>query len=634
MDTDEQWIQENTIHIEDYSPSIIDIETDGFLDVATRIHMVVIRRISDGVVTGAYFYGDLRWKNRLNKHERLVGHNVLGYDFLVFMKLHGVEITCPVHDTMLMSQTLDYKRFPSGRHRLEDWGDFLKEPKGDFDPAKFKDPSFEDLKEMFVYCCQDTQTNLKAYQHLLKEFQEKVAKKPLLKQSLRNEHDVARFVGTAELNGWLFDRIAGEALLEVLNNDINRIQKIIEPKLKLTVKLIDKEPVDTKWIKDGRYAVNTVKHFGIDQERGRTDRPIEGQYQRIEFVQPDITSMEAIKTHLYSIGWVPDDWNWKRVNGKPVKVSPKLTTSSLEVLGEDGLLVDELTTTRSRRDILRGWLENLDENDRLHGSCFTIATPTGRARHATIVNVPSGDAKTKWGKEIRSLFITRSGYKVVGADSSGNQFRALCHYLKNPAYTDIVLNGDIHQENANVLSAIVKAIVPRSIAKPFIYAYLFGAGNEKAALIVIGKRDAKVGKKLKAEFAEKVPGLKDLLDKIKAIYEKTAGADERRAWIPGADGRKIYCDSPHKALNYLLQSFEAISCKAAVAYFMKKMKEEKIPYDPLIFYHDEFEFECLEEYAERGREIAVEAFKEAGKVFGMMILDGAGKIGNNWYEVH
>ena len=66
----------------------------------------------------------------------------------------------------------------------------------------------------------------------------------------------------------------------------------------------------------------------------------------------------------------------------------------------------------------------------------------------------------------------------------------------------------------------------------------------------------------------------------------------------------------------------------------KKLEEERIPYTPLIWYHDEDEIEVDEQYAQRASEISEEAYRVSGRVFGMMILDGKSKIGNTWYDVH
>jgi DNA polymerase-1 len=616
------------------SKLIVDIETDGLLDTLTTMWCMVTRDVQTDEVK-VYLKGDLSWQQDLNQEGNvLIAHNGLGFDFPALKKLFGWEPTVKIHDTMLMSQVLNYMRF-NGKHSLAAWGEFLSCPKGEFSEfSKFSE-------EMLEYCKQDTLVNVKIYKWLMAEYKEQVARKPLLQKSLQNEHATAKFCADAELAGWEFDLPKAKIIKAEMEAQMKIAEDKLNPKLRRKFKGIDvKEGLDAgkecKWIKSGDYAKATCDWFGVHPSEGKTTRPILGSYCRVEQLEPDIGSMESVKEYLYSIGWVPDDWNWKKIGREFIKGSPKLTTSSLEKLGEDGLLLDEYYTTRSRHSILEGWISNLDSNGRLHGSCFTISTPTGRARHSGIVNVPGADAP--WGKGIRELFIAKPGYKVVGADSSGNQFRALCHYLKNDDYTNTVLNGrnedgtDVHSVNARLLTEIIGEEVSRKTAKPFIYAFLFGGGGEKLGLILTGKRDRKIGQKAKDEFIRKVPGLYELTRKIQEIYHKTEA--QGNAWIPAADGRRIFCDSPHKALNYLLQSFEAISCKAAVAYAMEKFKERNLDVTPLIWYHDEFEVECPESQVEEVRDIMVEAFREAGKDFGMMILDGEGKIGDNWYDVH
>jgi hypothetical protein len=67
---------------------------------------------------------------------------------------------------------------------------------------------------------------------------------------------------------------------------------------------------------------------------------------------------------------------------------------------------------------------------------------------------------------------------------------------------------------------------------------------------------------------------------------------------------------------------------------MDKLEAEGIPYIPLIYYHDEFEFMVPEQHAERAKEIGIEAFREAPKLYGIDIMDGDGRVGDNWYDVH
>jgi DNA polymerase I-like protein with 3'-5' exonuclease and polymerase domains len=229
---------------------------------------------------------------------------------------------------------------------------------------------------------------------------------------------------------------------------------------------------------------------------------------------------------------------------------------------------------------------------------------------------------------MRQLFIVEEGRVIVGADSSGNQMRALCHYLDNKDFTDEVLNGDVHQRNADILGC------PRATAKPFLYAFLFGGGGGKLSLILKGIRDPKFGNQMKQVFIENTPGLGSLTARVQGALEQTSKGNPKMGYIPAIDGRKIYTDSNHKALNYLLQSFEAVTCKAAIAYMRNKFKEEKLDVHPLCFMHDEVQLDVSAKDADRVAEIAAEAFREAPKVFGVNIMDGEAQIGSNWYDTH
>jgi hypothetical protein len=50
--------------------------------------------------------------------------------------------------------------------------------------------------------------------------------------------------------------------------------------------------------------------------------------------------------------------------------------------------------------------------------------------------------------------------------------------------------------------------------------------------------------------------------------------------------------------------------------------------------HDEIDFLVREGDAEAAATIAKEAFRDGPKLFGIDIMDGEAKIGNNWLEVH
>ena len=280
-------------------------------------------------------------------------------------------------------------------------------------------------------------------------------------------------------------------------------------------------------------------------------------------------------------------------------------------------------------------MDNTDSNGMLHGDCMVIGTPSMRSRHSIIVNVPSVDSP--WGKEMRSLFKCNDNWKLIGCDSSGNQARGLAHYLGDDEYIHTLLNGDIHQYNADMLTKVLMDMgvvyeVKRSQAKRVLYAFLFGASGTKLWSYIFGNMDEANGKKLKSGFLKAVPGFKDLLTKLESVYGKTS--QYGNGYIPSAAGNRIYVDSFHKLLVYLLQSAEKITCSSALMLTMERLEAENIPYMPCIFYHDEIDFQVPEEFAERAAEIGKQAFADGPKLFGINIMSGDAKIGNTWYDVH
>ena len=256
---------------------------------------------------------------------------------------------------------------------------------------------------------------------------------------------------------------------------------------------------------------------------------------------------------------------------------------------------------------------------------WTIGTPTFRCRHEVIVNLPGVHAA--WGKELRELFIPEDNWKVVGADSSGNQLRGLCHYVKNDDFTQEVIYGDQHQRNAEILNC------SRPTAKNYLYAYLFGAGDAKLGNILTGKPNAAAGKASADAFGKGIKGLAELKDKVKSFYNKTSYSGD--GWFPALDGRPIFANSDHQCLNYLLQSAEGITCKAALSYSMRKINEEQLRAEPRLFYHDEIAYVAHPDDSARVGEILQESFREAPKTFGVECMDGGDYIiGESYADVH
>jgi hypothetical protein len=342
--------------------------------------------------------------------------------------------------------------------------------------------------------------------------------------------------------------------------------------------------------------------------------------------------------------------------GKKEKSSPKITLESLEFLGGDGELYIHFLTVKSRHAIVNTWIKECKDG-RVHGDCFMVGTPSLRSRHSIVVNVPAGTSA--YGKEMRELFMAEPGYVLIGADSSGNQARSLAHYLNNEDFTATLLSGDIHAFNAENIDKVLKSMgiswdeyllergavadeehtigqvlfgKKRGAAKRILYAFLFGAAGGKLWSYIFGTQDSTLGAEFKEGFTKTVPGFEVLLKKLNDTFVQSKKKGD--PYIPSLAGNRIYVDSKHKLLVYLLQSAEKITCMSAVAWMMERFSEEGIEYKPCIVMHDECQFMVKEADAERAAEIAAQAFAEGPKQFGVTIMAGEAKIGNNWFETH
>ncbi len=268
-----------------------------------------------------------------------------------------------------------------------------------------------------------------------------------------------------------------------------------------------------------------------------------------------------------------------------------------------------------------GWLK-LVTNDRIHHHC-SVATSTHRCAHRSpnLAQCPADE-------RFRRLFIPSPGLCMVGADLSGIELRMLSHYLARwdgGRYAEILLNGDIHQVNADKIG------ITRKLVKTVTYAFLYGAGDEKIGHSYdkqLSSTSAKrKGKEIRAAYIEAVEGLGDLLEAIKKASEKGS--------IRSIDGRQIAVDSPHKALNYLLQSGAGVVAKRWMVINQQKIKELNLCCSQLGFIHDEIQFEVEPKHAEDLCASLVLSALETGEFYNLRIkIDAEATKGNNWSETH
>ena len=144
------------------------------------------------------------------------------------------------------------------------------------------------------------------------------------------------------------------------------------------------------------------------------------------------------------------------------------------------------------------------------------------------------------------------------------------------------------------------------------------------------RSNAKLGKKLKADFNKNIPAFGMLLAKLKKAHE--------RGYLVGLDGRKLYVRSEHKLLSQLLQSAGAIICKQWVALCDQKINEQYGSDQAYIvgWIHDEIQIACKNEDIANGvGSITSRMAREAGETLKVKIPIGSEySVGRTWASTH
>ena len=573
---------------------VFDIETDDLK--ATKIWCIVAQDVDTGQI---YKYSpnnlDEGYK-LLSNAETLIGHNIIGFDIPMVEKFGGVDLSkIPVIDTLVLSRLFNPTR--EGGHSLETWGYKLNYKKIEF--SDYLNYS----KEMLDYCVRDVQLNAVVLKKLREE------SKGFTKGSIALEQRVAKIIKQQETNGFKFNHVHAELLLA----DLREKKQAIEDEVHNTFK--------PKWV-DHKLVTPYIKKDGNLSKRGLTDDEYQRcldtnnfePFMRQRLQEFNLGSRKQIGEYLIDFGWKPERFT---PTGQPI-VDEK-TLSAITHIHEAKLIADFLLLQKRIAQI-DSWIDAVQDDGRVHGFVIPNGAITGRMTHRNpnMAQVPS--VNNPYGKECRACWTVDEGNVLLGIDASGLELRMLAHYMNDEEFTNEIINGDIHTANQKLAR-----LESRDKAKTFIYALMYGAGDEKLGKVVGGSTSD--GKRARQYFFDNKPSFKSLRDRVQRASAK--------GYLKGLDGRKLYIRNAHSALNTLLQGAGAIVMKQALILLDDLLKLNTVEYKFVANIHDEWQIEVPKDKADFIGQFAVDSIIKAGKHFNLRCpLDGEYKIGGDWSETH
>ena len=390
----------------------LDIETDGLNPTTIWVVGVAEDKKQPFPI---YSADDLQ--RLLNRHDAVVAHNGIRFDFPVLERLWGIDFSNTRKvDTYVLSSLASPNR--DGGHSLSNFGRLLGYEKGDHNDWSRLSP------EMITYCLRDVEVLRKATAMLTDELSD------FSNGCADLEMKVADIICRQEQRGFFLDVPKATALWQDCTVEMAKIERQLQEVF---------PPVILE-----RYSEKTGKRL---------------QDKVVVF---NVGSRKQIGERLKGLGVKFTKFT---PGGQPVVDESVL--SKIDV--PEAQMIARFLLLQKRAAQVDSWLKAADSEGRVHGRVRTNGAVTGRMTHSNpnMAQIPS--TRADLGKECRACWTVPDGYKLVGIDASALELRMLAHYMRDDGFTEAVLRGkqedgtDVHSRNQ-----AIAGLPTRSDAKTFI----------------------------------------------------------------------------------------------------------------------------------------------------------------------
>lgn len=418
---------------------VIDSESDGLVDVSTKIH--VLSYTEDGENYHSLFdYDDMI--EFLNRDAWFVVHNGIRFDTRLFHKHLGIWVEDKIIDTLVLSWAfnLDWPK-----HGLEHAGEKLGVQK-----PKILDWHGQSRETYKHRCEEDVKINWLLWKDLSKKL-----------KRLYSDSDSAS--STDYIKYLMFKmKCAAEAEDEGVRLDMDRVDRNLKELRKLEAeslaaledvmpkvpKYAVRQPPKNPRKKDGSLSAQAMKWLALTDEHGlpfEHDEPIK---VIVDWVEPNGGSHQQIKDWLFSLGWQPCTFDYKKDDEGNERKVPQVRKDGELAPSVENLIEKEpsiqkladLSVIQHRITVFEGFKESAewDGEKYILRAWVNGLTNTLRFKHGKpLVNLPGVD-KYK-GDEIRGcLMAIDDDHILCGSDMASLESTTKRHFMMpyDPEYVE------------------------------------------------------------------------------------------------------------------------------------------------------------------------------------------------------
>ena len=617
----------------------------------------------------------------------LVIHNGICYD-LEALKFFGFDVSkVKIVDTLYLAWYIDFFK-ENPRYGLEQYGVELGFPKPPID-------DWENLtqEEYDHRVLGDINIQKKLWLKLCQQFAElyNIPEDDMMETNVYNHHCMKYLMWKGEElrqqqeNQWKFDVEGAKPLLEQIEKEVEgKFNALLEVMPQVPVYKVAKRP-KKPFKANGELSALGEKWDEICKQHGHLFNAVDEIKYVASYKEPNPASPQQIKDWLFSLGWEPETFEFKKDdNGERripqvyVKNSGGMVCPSVERLAEEVPEVQHLVglgVFKHRKAMVQGWLNTHDKGfltARAQGFTNTL-----RLKHAELVNLPSG--RVLLGAEIRSLLTVRHPDNVLlGSDLSSLENRLKFHFQMpldpdfvnaqmsddfDPHLAIAVMAGLLTQDEENFYKVVKEGFDPerymtdtlaemlawddeakeveikriakvRAAGKQANYACQYGAGAKTVA------RSAKVSLEVGKQLVEGYRELNWSVDVIASntSIKKTSFGDFQlnplnRMYYPLKTAKDRFSTLIQGSGSYVLDLW-LMFCNKRIN---QAMKAGLLKFRPMLLanIHDEQVIEIYKENSELVRGIVADAIGDVNKAMKLSVELGCDiQFGNCYSDIH